>query len=116
MFSYSVSAGLDKGIKLLSDINVALAILLLAFVLLVGPTSFILNQAFDSLVMFQNFVEMSLRMDAGSESSFVRQYRVLWAWWLAWAPFMGLFIARISAGRSIRQVIIGCAPGGAAAC
>ncbi|MGC6415690.1 MAG: BCCT family transporter [Bradymonadia bacterium] len=118
MFSYSVSAGLDKGIKLLSDINVALAILLLAFVLLVGPTSFILNQAFDSLsVMFQNFIEMSLRMDAGSESSFAAGNTVFfWAWWLAWAPFMGLFIARISAGRSIRQVIIGCALGGAAAC
>ncbi len=118
VFSYSVSAGLDKGIKLLSDINVVLAIVLLGFILFAGPTGFIFNQAFDSLaVMFQNFIEMSLRMDAGSESSFAASNTVFfWAWWLAWAPFMGLFIARISAGRTIRQVVFGCTIGGAAAC
>ena len=66
MFSYSVSAGLDKGIKLLSDVNVGLAFLLLGGILLAGPTGFIVNQAMDSLaVMFQNFISMSLRMDAG---------------------------------------------------
>jgi len=118
MFSYSVSAGLDKGIKLLSDINVGMAILLLGFVTLVGPTSFIVNQAMDSLaIMFQNFTEMSLRMDAGGEESFAASNTVFfWAWWLAWAPFMGLFIARISAGRTIRQVVLGCVMGGSAAC
>ena len=61
IFSYSVSAGLDKGIKLLSDINVGLAIALLGALLFMGPTSFIINQAMDSLaVMLQNYVEMSL--------------------------------------------------------
>ena len=111
LFSYSVSAGLDKGIKLLSDINVGFAILLLGFVALAGPTSFIINQAFDSLaVMGQNFVEMSLRMDAGGESSFAATNTVFfWAWWLAWAPFMGLFIARISGRRF--QLVFGCALG-----
>jgi BCCT family betaine/carnitine transporter len=118
MFSYSVSAGLDKGIKFLSDINVGMAILLLGFVALMGPTGFIVNQAMDSLaIMFQNFTEMSLRMDAGSEESFAANNTVFfWAWWLAWAPFMGLFIARISAGRTIRQVVLGCVVGGSAAC
>lgn len=118
LFSYSVSAGLDKGIKLLSDINVGFALLLLGFVACVGPTSFIVNQAFDSLaVMFQNFVEMSLRMDAGGDASFAANNTVFfWAWWLAWAPFMGLFIARISRGRTIRQLIFGCALGGSVAC
>ena len=85
MFSYSVSAGLDKGIKLLSDVNVGLAIILLGFVFLVGPTSFIVNQAFDSLgLMLQRFIEMSLTMDAGKETSFAAANTVFfWAWWLA---------------------------------
>jgi betaine/carnitine transporter, BCCT family len=118
LFSYSVSAGLDKGIKLLSDINVVFALALLGFIALAGPTSFIVNQAFDSLAtMSQNFIEMSLRMDAGDAESFAANNTVFfWAWWLAWAPFMGLFIARISRGRTIRQVILGCTVGGSIAC
>ena len=118
IFSYSVSAGLDKGIKLLSDINVALALALLGGMLLLGPTSFIINQAMDSLaIMAQNYLEMSLRTDAGTDETFVADYTVFfWAWWLAWAPFMGLFVARISRGRTIRQVIVGCVFGGSIAC
>jgi BCCT family betaine/carnitine transporter len=118
MFSLSVGAGLDKGIKLLSDINVVLAILLLGFVLFVGPTSFIINQAFDSLaLMFQNFVEMSLRTDAGNSVSFAQDNTIFfWAWWMSWAPFMGLFVARISGGRTIREVIVGVVAGGSLAC
>jgi BCCT family betaine/carnitine transporter len=118
LFSYSVSAGLDKGIKFLSDINVGLAIVLLVFIAAVGPTGFIMNQASDSLgLMLQNFIQMSLNMDAGADTSFAADNTVFfWAWWLAWAPFMGLFIARISYGRTIRQVIVGCALGGGAAC
>ena len=118
IFSYSVSAGLDKGIKLLSDVNVLLAIVLLFFIAAVGPTSFIINQGFDSLmIMFQNFVDMSLRMDAGGETSFAASNTVFfWAWWLAWAPFMGLFIAQISRGRTIKEVVLGCIAGGSGAC
>ena len=118
LFSYSVSAGLDKGIKKLSDINAILAIILLLAIALLGPLSFIVNQAFDSLaVMFQHFIEMSLRMDGGTEESFAADNTVFfWAWWLAWAPFMGLFIARISYGRTIRQIILGCTAGGSLAC
>jgi betaine/carnitine transporter, BCCT family len=118
VFAYSVSAGLDKGIKLLSDINVVLAIGFLAFVFLFGPTSFIVNQAFDSLaLMFGNFVEMSLRTDAGNATNFAADNTVFfWAWWLSWAPFMGLFVARISGGRTIRQVIVGTVLGGSVAC
>jgi len=118
VFSFSVSAGLDKGIKLLSDINVVLAIVLLSFLLLAGPTSFIVNQAFDSLaVMLQNFLEMSLRTDAGNEGSFAQDNTIFfWAWWMAWAPFMGLFVARISEGRTVKQVVLGCVVGGSLAC
>jgi len=118
LFSLSVSAGLDKGIKLLSDINVVLAIALLLFMLLAGPTAFIINQAFDSLgVMFQNYFEMSLYTGAGTTNSFAQDNTVFfWAWWLTWAPFMGLFVARISRGRTIRQIIIGVVGGGSMGC
>ena len=118
VFSISVSAGLDKGIKRLSDFNVALAILLLGFIFAVGPTSFIVNQAFDSFaLLFQNFIEMSLRTDAGNSVSFAQDNTIFfWAWWIAWAPFMGLFVGRISGGRTIREVILGVVFGGALAC
>jgi BCCT family betaine/carnitine transporter len=118
MFSLSVGAGLDKGIKRLSDINVVLAIVLLGFIMAVGPSSFIINQAFDSLaLMFQNFIEMSLRTDAGNNVSFAQENTIFfWAWWMAWAPFMGLFVARISGGRTIREVIVGVVVGGSLAC
>lgn len=118
LFSLSVSAGLDKGIKLLSDINVALAIILLTFMLTTGPTSFIINQAFDSLgVMFQNFFEMSLYTGAGEDNTFAQDNTIFfWAWWLAWAPFMGLFVARISRGRTIRQIVVGVVGGGSIGC
>ena len=115
IFSYSVSAGLDKGIKLLSDINVGLAIALLGALLIMGPTSFIINQAMDSLaVMLQNYVEMSPDR-RWHRPTFVADYGNTGRW-LAWAPFMGLFVARISRGRTIRQVILGCVFGGSVAC
>ncbi len=118
LFSFSVSAGLDKGIKLLSDINAALAVLLLAFIWIVGAPAFVLNQALDSLgIMFQNFVSMSLRTGAGGSSTFTQDFTIFyWAWWLAWAPFMGLFVARISGGRSFRQVAVGTVAGGSLGC
>ena len=82
VFSASVSAGLDKGIKRLSDINLILATALLAFFLFVGPTSFIINQTFDSLgVMLQNFMEMSLHTGAGNSDSFAQDSTIcFWAW------------------------------------
>ena len=118
VFSISVSMGLDKGIKRLSDLNVVLAITLLLFVLLVGPTAFIVNQASDGLgLMLQNFVSMSLRTDVAAGSGFAQDYTVFyWAWWIAWAPFMGLFVARISGGRTIREVVLGVTLGGSLGC
>ena len=118
LFSASVAAGLDKGIKLLSDINMGLATVLLCFFLIVGPTAFILTQAFESLgLMLSNFVEMSLRTDQDISSTFAQDYTIFfWAWWLSWAPFMGLFIARISRGRTVREVVWGVVIGGSVGC
>lgn len=109
MFATSVWLGLKKGIKRLSDINMWLAFILLAYVLVVGPTIFLLNTSVNSIgLMAQNFVRMSTWTDVFTDSGFVKDWTVFyWAWWIAYAPFVGLFVTRISCGRTIRQVIFG---------
>jgi BCCT family betaine/carnitine transporter len=86
-----------------------LAFVLLAFVLLVGPTIFLLNTSMNSVgLMAQNFIRMNTWTDVFSNSGFVKNWTVFyWAWWIAYGPFVGLFVTRISGGRTIRQVIFG---------
>lgn len=107
LFGASVWFGLSKGIKLLSDINAYLAGLLLLFVLTIGPTLFILNGWSNSIgLMLNHFVEMSLWTDPIAKGSFPRDWTIFyWAWWFAYAPMMGLFVARISRGRTIRELV-----------
>jgi BCCT family betaine/carnitine transporter len=109
MFATSVWLGLKKGIKRLSDFNMWLAFALLAFVLISGPTVFLLKTSLNSLgLMAQNFVRMNSWTDAFTDSGFVENWTVFyWAWWIAYAPFVGLFVTRISRGRTLRQVIFG---------
>lgn len=109
IFGTSAYMGLKKGIKILSDFNVLLAFVLLFFVLAVGPTVFILKTSTNSIgLMLQNFIRMSLWTDPIASSGFVENWTIFyWAWWVAYAPFVGIFVARISKGRSIRQVITG---------
>lgn len=109
IFATSVWMGLKKGIKRLSDINMWLAFSLLAFVLLAGPTVFLLKASVNSLgLMAQNFVRMNSWTDAFTDSGFVENWTIFyWAWWIAYAPFVGLFVTRISRGRTLRQVIFG---------
>ena len=109
LFSASVWLGLKKGIKRLSDINVAMAFALLLFILLAGPTAFLLKTSVNGLgVMAQNFIRMSFWTDPFSESGFVESWTIFyWAWWISFAPFVGLFVTRISRGRTIRQVVLG---------
>jgi BCCT family betaine/carnitine transporter len=101
--------GLRKGIKRLSDFNMWLAFLLLAFVLVAGPTVFLLKTSVNSLgLVVQNFVRMNSWTDAFSDSGFVESWTIFyWAWWIAYAPFVGLFVTRISRGRTLREVILG---------
>lgn len=105
----SVALGLDRGIKRLSYINIALAMGLLLFVWLVGPTLFITSGAVQNLGMYvQNLPWMSLWTEAYQETSWQQSWTVFyWAWTISWAPYVGLFIARISKGRTIRQLVIG---------
>jgi BCCT family betaine/carnitine transporter len=109
LFVFSVWLGLKKGIKRLSDINMYLALGLLLFILVAGPTVFLLKTSLNSVgMMTQNFLRMSFWTDPFTRSGFVESWTIFyWAWWIAFAPYVGLFITRISRGRSIRQVIIG---------
>jgi BCCT family betaine/carnitine transporter len=109
LFATSVWLGLKKGIKRLSDINMWLAFLLLALILIAGPTVFMLKASVNSLgLLVQNFVRMNSWTDPFTGSGFVESWTIFyWAWWIAYAPFVGLFVTRISRGRSIRQVIFG---------
>jgi BCCT family betaine/carnitine transporter len=108
-FGTSVYLGLQRGIKRLSDINMAIAIGLLVFIFLAGPTLFIVKASINSVgVMLQNFVAMATWTDPFTDSGFVEDWTVFyWAWWIAYGPFVGLFVTRISGGRTIRQVVLG---------
>ncbi|RPF52269.1 BCCT family transporter [Aquisalibacillus elongatus] len=115
IFAVSSYLGLKEGIKRLSDFNLALAIFLLIFVFVTGPTLFIAEASTNSIgLILDNFFHMSTwtepfaNFDQFNETGFPEAWTVFyWAWWLVYAPFVGLFIARISRGRTIRQVIVG---------
>jgi glycine betaine transporter len=111
---YTISAvsGLNKGIKYLSNINMVLAFLVLIFFLFAGPTRFLLNLMVDSVGQyFSNFVFMSFWTDPmaqASEGKWLGWWTIFyWCWWIAWGPFVGGFVARISKGRTIREFIFG---------
>jgi choline/carnitine/betaine transport len=110
-FVLSAVSGVAKGIQWLSNINMVLAVTLAAFVFVVGPTVFILNLVPTSLGSYlQDVAMMSAR--TGAEGSDVNAWLsgwtvFYWAWWLSWTPFVGMFIARISRGRTIRQFVTG---------
>ena len=118
LFTYTVWAGLKTGIARLADINTFIAYFLLLYVFIVGPTTFILNTSCNSLgLMINNFVRLSLWTDPISNGGFPERWTVFyWAWWAAYAPMMGLFVARISRGRTIRQVVFGMLLFGSAGC
>ncbi|WP_404332276.1 BCCT family transporter [Mesobacillus maritimus] len=107
IFSSSAYFGLYKGIRRLSDFNVYMAFALALFVIIVGPTLFILSYFTNSFgLMLDEFFKMSLYTDPISQSGFPQAWTVFyWAWFAATAPFAGIFIARISKGRSIRELI-----------
>jgi len=105
----SVMSGVGKGIRLLSIGNVVLSLLLLAGVLLFGPTRYILHTWLEGTADYaQNIVGLSLWSDAQGDSQWQNWWTAFyWAWWLTWAPFVGMFIARISRGRTIRELVGG---------
>lgn len=109
IFGTSTLRGLKRGIQKLADLNMILAGLLIGIILAIGPTLFIFNMTTNSLgLMADNFFRIILWTDPIGGSSFPMDWTVFyWAWWLAFAAFVGLFIARISRGRTIQQVVVG---------
>ena len=106
----SVTSGVDKGIRVLSELNVALALGLILFVLFMGDTSFLLNALVLNVGDYVNrFMGMTLNSFAFDRPvEWMNNWTLFfWAWWVAWSPFVGLFLARISRGRTIRQFVMG---------
>ena len=118
IFGASVYSGLEKGIKRLSDLNLILILVVLGFTFLFGPTVFMISTFTNSVgLLIQNFVQMSFWMDPIDKGGFPEGWTIFyWAWWIAYAPFMGLFVARISRGRTIRQLIVAEVVGGTMGC
>ena len=109
IFGTSAYLGLKQGIRLLADINIYLMFFFLAFVLVLGPTVYILTITVNSIgLFFDNLIRISFWTDPIDRSGFPEAWTIFyWAWWFAYSPMMGLFFARISRGRTIRQVVVG---------
>lgn len=115
IFAVSAYSGLRRGIRVLSDINLWLAVFVLAFIFIFGPTLFISETTFTSIgLIIDNFFKMATWLEpfasvgGFTETGFPEDWTVFyWAWWLVYAPFVGLFVARISRGRTIQEMIFG---------
>ncbi|WP_404461012.1 BCCT family transporter [Sutcliffiella horikoshii] len=110
LFIVSATTGISKGIKYLSNINMSLAVILFFAMLILGPTLFLLNMFTTTLGSYvQNVALMGLRLSPfdATEAAWTQGWTVFyWAWWISWTPFVGMFIARVSKGRTIREFTI----------
>ncbi|RKQ73711.1 BCCT family transporter [Oceanibaculum indicum] len=103
----SVLAGLDKGVRRLSEVNMVLAALLLLFVIFVGPTTVILSDFFGNLGAYAEYLPALSNPFGREDANFSQGWTAFyWAWWISWSPFVGMFIARVSRGRTVREFII----------
>ena len=102
----SVVAGMDKGVKLLSEVNLGLAALLLVFIIAVGPTMQILKGFFLNLSAYATYLPALANPFGREDTNFSQGWTAFyWAWWISWSPFVGMFIARVSRGRSVRELL-----------
>ena len=104
----SVVLGLKKGIKRLSELNMGIALVLMIFVFVCGPTIYLLNSFLQNIGMYTSqLIELSFWTEAYESSNWQKSWTIFyWAWWISWSPFVGIFIARISKGRTIREFIL----------
>ena len=109
MATFSVVSGVTKGLKWLSNINMMLAAALALFVLILGPTLFLMQSWVQNLGGYvQALPELMLRTSPFAEDGWQGAWTIFyWGWWMSWAPFVGMFIARISRGRTIREFVFG---------
>ena len=103
----SVLAGLEAGVKRLSEINMILAGILVLFVIFVGPTLVIVSGFFDNLLSYIEYLPALGNPIGREDANFSQGWTAFyWAWWISWSPFVGMFIARVSRGRSVREFIV----------
>ncbi|THF60752.1 BCCT family transporter [Pseudothauera nasutitermitis] len=103
----SVVSGLDAGVKRLSELNMILALVLLAFIVAAGPTLAIIGGFFDSLGAYAQYLPALANPFGREDANFSQGWTAFyWAWWISWSPFVGMFIARVSRGRTVREFII----------
>jgi glycine betaine transporter len=111
LFIWSAWSGIGRGIKILSNVNMGLAAVLLVLLFFVGPTQYILNMFTHTLGSYlSNFFNLSLRLAPLNEEgrTWINNWTIFyWAWWISWAPFVGIFIARISRGRTVKEFLFG---------
>ncbi|WP_278491412.1 BCCT family transporter [Acinetobacter gyllenbergii] len=107
--SMSVFLGLDKGVKRLSELNLILALVLLAFVFIAGPSIYLLQTTIQNMGSYMsNLFGMTFNLYAYQPNGWIGGWTIMyWAWWISWSPFVGMFIARVSRGRTIREFIVG---------
>lgn len=103
----SVLSGLDRGVRILSELNLLVAILLMLFVLLVGPTADLMRDFVQNLGLYLDSILLrTFNIYAYDPTPWIDAWTLFyWAWWISWSPFVGMFIARISRGRTVRQFI-----------
>src|SRR5690606_11209243 len=106
---FSATTGVDKGVRILSNINIGVVILLMVFVLFLGPTVYLIGSFTEGIGNYiNNFFSLTFNTHVYEEESLPWFYDwtiLYWAWWISWSPFVGLFIAKISKGRTIREFI-----------
>jgi choline/glycine/proline betaine transport protein/glycine betaine transporter len=107
IFTIAVYTGIEKGVKFIGDVNMWVFVGVWFFVLIFGPTIFLINLTTNAIGQYLlYFLPMSLYTAPGVEGNWIGSWTVFyWAWWMSWAPFVAVFIARISRGRSIRQTV-----------
>ena len=103
----SILRGLDGGVKVLSELNIALAAILLVFVIVFGPTAEILSGFFANLLAYGEYLPALSNPFGRDDANFASGWTAFyWAWWISWSPFVGMFIARVSRGRTVREFLI----------
>jgi len=109
LFIISINTGLERGIQYLSNAAMILSFVILLFVFVLGPTLTIIKVFFNTTGLYlSDFLRMSLRLNPFQKDEWIASWTLFyWAWWIAWAPFVGMFIARVSKGRTIREFVIG---------
>ena len=109
VFAASAAAGIRSGIKRLTDLNIWLLFGFLAFVLICGPTVWLIKASVNATgLVVQNFIHMNTWTEPFGSTGFVKDWTIFyWAWWVAYGPVVGLFVARISRGRTIREIVFG---------